>query len=659
MNLVFRPFLFLSCILASFAIMAKNVNYEQNSFDALKNHDWNKAYDYAQKSQNPALKKLVTVKKYISGYGSFEEITTFILNNPNWPELADLYRAAERSIGVRENFAKIYSWFIKHPPRTGEGYKNYATAAYKTLGPKIKNDPSIKIKLDKIIRQAWSRGKFSATEQKAFYLLHHNILLPSDHIDKINYLLWDGNIKAALALIHLVSKPYQEMFKVRIAALEGDHNTDKLFNNLDLSYRYRSGILYSYMKYKIKRQDFSDQAVSLLLKAPIDNKYSAKWWEVKAYYIRELIAQKKYQLAYQIANKHYAAKAEDYAEKEWIAGWLALQFLGKTDIALVHFKRLHSKVSSPMSLSRGAYWVARCYYKKLDNHSRLLWLKKAALYPETFYGQLAANALGHKTLDLYQFSRPVLLPEEIDKFKQKYYIQALELMLKHNQKKLAQDFIASYSCNLRDSKEVVLILNLLRRYKQRYLAVMLSKRAYQKLHLRSYADNYPRPYDLRQCPLEPSFINALIRQESNFDHAAESSAKALGIMQVIAPTASLVAKALHIPYEQSRLLTDINYNVKIGSSYMRQMIKEFDGSFILAISAYNAGPHNAKKWIKQNGDPRHMKHVYEVIDWIELISFAETRNYVQRIMENIQVYRYFLQQDKTLRLVNDLKRGVK
>jgi soluble lytic murein transglycosylase len=137
-------------------------------------------------------------------------------------------------------------------------------------------------------------------------------------------------------------------------------------------------------------------------------------------------------------------------------------------------------------------------------------------------------------------------------------------------------------------------------------------------------------------------VHAIVKQESGFAPTAVSQVGAIGFMQLMPGTAKLVAKELGIAYNKDKLATDIHYNVRLGSFYIKKLITRFDGSEMLAIASYNAGPNAVQRWINEFYDPRKEQDVDKVVDWIELITYSETRNYVQRIMENLIVYKYLM-----------------
>jgi len=175
-------------------------------------------------------------------------------------------------------------------------------------------------------------------------------------------------------------------------------------------------------------------------------------------------------------------------------------------------------------------------------------------------------------------------------------------------------------------------------------AIQVSKLAsYEKRFHNTF--NYPiisvpQYVNGRKIP-ETAFILSLIRQESEFDMRANSHVGAQGLMQIMPYTAKLVAKQAKLPYSKSRLTSDPEYNINLGSHYIAGLILQYDGAYPFATAAYNAGPKRVKHWKKINKDPQ--KKQIDFVDWVELIPFKETRNYVQRVMENYNVYRYILE----------------
>ena len=369
-----------------------------------------------------------------------------------------------------------------------------------------------------------------------------------------------------------------------------------------------------------------------------------KWWSERSKIARKLIYKKRYEEAYKVTSKNALSKGPELAEAEWLSGWIALSFLNDPITAKDHFKNFYENVSYPISLSRGAYWLGRAYEKIGEREQSNNWYREATKYLTTYYGQLAFLKLNpnrkfelEKDMEIDPKYRIQFFNKELVKIS--YLLDELkkDKYTKHILRHLANDNIAKGSEVL--AAELATSIN---RYD---FAIQVSKIAsYQKRFHNKY--NYPiistpKYINKRKIP-ESALILSIIRQESEFDLEANSHAGAKGLMQLMPYTAKLVSKQAKLPYSKSRLTTDPEYNINLGSHYIAGLILQYDGAYPFAVAAYNAGPNRVKYWKKINKDPQ--KKQVDYVDWVELIKFRETRNYVQRVMENYNVYRYILEQ---------------
>jgi len=361
-----------------------------------------------------------------------------------------------------------------------------------------------------------------------------------------------------------------------------------------------------------------------------------KWWKEREIISRALIYKKKYELAYKIASKHGLKEGPEYAEAEWMSGWIALSFLNDPILAKDHFENFYNNVGYPISLSRGAYWLGRSY----DDINKTLakkWYSEATKFLSTYYGQLAH-------LKLYP-NESFELPEQSkvdEKFKKKFYendLVKIVLLLDELDKDKYSKHILRHlaTTNISEGSEI-LAAELATSISRYDFAIQIAKLAsYEKRFHNNF--NYPlistpKFINGRKIP-ESSFILSIIRQESEFDMTAHSHAGAKGLMQLMPYTAKVVAKQAKLPYSKSRLTADPEYNINLGSHYIAGLILEYDGSYPFAIAAYNAGPKRVKYWKRINKNPQKKQINY--VDWIEMIKFRETRNYVQRVLENYNV----------------------
>ncbi len=331
-------------------------------------------------------------------------------------------------------------------------------------------------------------------------------------------------------------------------------------------------------------------------------------------------------------------------------------------MALQHFKNFYENVGYPISLSRGAYWIGRTYKIMKNEQKKEEWFNEASKYLNTYYGQLAFNELNPgKAFSLVE--QPKASKEYIKKFNKNPLIKTIKLLHELDKTKHVKDFVKHLALlDIKQGSEI--LAGELAIEVDRYdYAIQIAKNAsYEKRFYNNL--NYPviqTPSIVNNKTMPKSeLVLAVIRQESEFDAKANSAVGARGMMQVMTYTAKLVAKQAKLPYSKSRLKSDPDYNIKLGSYYLAGLLEEYEGSYPFALSAYNAGPKRVRYWKKINGDPQKGKINY--VDWIELIKFKETRNYVQRVLENVNVYRHILSGKPTkstisLRIKHTIKCG--
>ena len=349
-------------------------------------------------------------------------------------------------------------------------------------------------------------------------------------------------------------------------------------------------------------------------------------------------------------------------EAEWLSGWIALQYLNESDVALRHFERIRANVRYPISLARASYWIARAQLLSGNKSGASAAYREAARHGTTYYGQLAAAASG--TPVKLEDRTPTPSREASEKFNADERVRAVR-MLKDERVRavrmlkqvraygVIRHFTDVLMRETKDPVRQVLVARLARDIGRKDHAVRVGRRAYRHdLPMPEIA--YPI-LSMRNASPTPALSHAIIRQESNFDRAAISPAGARGLMQLMPRTAKEVARKLKVRYSRHRLTSSPSYNIRLGRAYLADLLSRFDGSYVLAIAAYNAGPGAAKRWIRQNGDPRDAD--VDVIDWVESIPYRETRNYVQRVMENIQVYRLRLGESQVAEgIIRDLQR---
>lgn len=576
----------------------------------------------------------------------YEDITRFIDNHPGWPKLKTLRNRAERSLTGDIPPATLVSYFKDEAPVTGYAMRLLAEAQL-ALG-KNKDDAN------KLLRQGWIQGDFSTEDEQSYLAEHGRILRGEDHIKRMQRLIMEGQLASAKRLYPKIPNSYQRVYWGALALTENKPGIDNALGSIPESLRNDPALVYARLKWHMERKNFDrmiDYAKSIQTTMPAQD----KWWAIKHRLIREILEEKRYKDAYHLAKfSGNEPGSSDYADSEWLAGWLALRFLGDQRNAYKHFYNMYQKVSYPVSRSRGAYWAARAAEKNDNADIAREWYKKAADHSTTFYGQLAYNKLyGDKPIVLPPF--PSVPSASAKTHKKNSMLKMAYLFGAVGRKGTAESFIDAAVESAKTPEEMAVLSQFGEETGEQELSIVAAKKALQQGVVLSKT-GWPVLKAMPKTDIEKSLALGIIRQESRFDPEARSPADAAGLMQLIPDTAKRMSKALDLRYDNRRLTADPLYNVKLGSYYLGRLVEQFDGSYILAIASYNAGPANVRRWIDTYGDPRRLTSVDKVIDWIELIPYSETRNYVQRVLENTQVYRGQLQ-EASLMLKDDLMRS--
>ncbi len=651
-------------------VSVEDYEHARSAMKWAQKQKWQDSKSHEEMIKDPTARKIFQWMKYTSDTEgmTFSEITNFIRKNPKWPKQDLLLEHAENAISVATPATEIIEWFTKEKPLLGKRkfrepvtYKGKIFLAEAEL--KYKSDFNIDEKqANDLIRQVWINYPMGQKDEDDFLAKYRSILKHSDHVEKIDLLLWDEKISAAQRLIKFVDGAHQKLFNARIALIKNGWSIDKLVNAIPKDLQSDQGLLFDRIRWRDRRK--MDNAISELLNyAPPNPQYPVRWWKYKARQIQEDISKSNFKRAYKLATNHGLTSGVEFAEAEWIAGRLALKYLNDPQAAYRHFYNLYQGVVTPISLSRGAYWSARAAEANKNMDIAQSWYFAAAKYPTTFYGQLASRRLGSKSLTFPKEPQSTIV--DVDYYHANELVKAAYILHNLERSADAKLFLKKGLENAKSLGEISLIARLGSEIGRPDYSIDVAREV-SKSGLVLTKAHYPvlpkivHPKTRKEIARpEKSLVHGIILQESMFFKQARSNKGANGLMQVMPATARSMAKKLHLVYSPSHMAAeDPSYNITIGSKFLEHMIDEWDGSYVLAIAAYNAGPGNVNKWIKKNGDPRKMKTTEQIIDWIELIPFYETRNYVQRVLENIQIYRYILgvNASPTTNIVEDLKR---
>ena len=612
----------------------------KKAISEMQKSKWSSALKIAKKAKDNSIYNFIQWRHLLTSgnQASFYEYQVFLNKNSDYPRIDRIRYLAEHKLSTESvSPKKIINWFGVKGPLSGYG-KMILGESYILVGDKNKGT--------KLIKQGWITADLSKNELKYFRKKFKKYLNANDYIKRADYLAWNGDRWDLQRLIRYLPKDYELLYNARHLLMSKGYGVDQAIANVPQKFKNDAGLNYDRLKWRRKKGRV-DSSTEILLKIRNDKEYLVrpdKWWKEREIISRALLYKKKYEISYKISSNHGMTEGAEYAAAEWMSGWIALSFLNDPMTAKDHFKNFYENVSYPISLSRGAYWVGRAYEKTGEIEQSNNWYRKASKYLTTYYGQLAFLKLNpngkfelEKDMKIDPKYRIQFFNKELVKIS--YLLDELkkDKYTKHILRHLANDNIAKGSEVL--AAELATSIN---RYD---FAIQVSKIAsYQKRFHNKY--NYPiistpKYINKRKIP-ESALILSIIRQESEFDLEANSHAGAKGLMQLMPYTAKLVSKQAKLPYSKSRLTTDPEYNINLGSHYIAGLILQYDGAYPFAVAAYNAGPNRVKYWKKINKDPQ--KKQVDYVDWVELIKFRETRNYVQRVMENYNVYRYILEQ---------------
>ncbi len=625
----------------------KDFKIAKAAFNYVDKRRWQSALKLSRKARDKTLYNLISYLHLIqqNNLASFNDYTSFIRSNSYYPRISRLRYLAEHKINLKKNKpVSIIRWFDGEEPLSDFG-KIKLGEIFLLQG----NDE----KGSKLIKEGWIKAKLTKNDLKYLRKKYKNIIKVSDNISRTEWHAWESKHYDVQRMLRYLPKEETLLYKARLSLMTRSYGVDSAINKVPEKFKNDIGLQYDRLKWR-RRRGRLEPSLEILFKIPNDpNKLIRPdvWWKERAILARSLIYKKKYALAYKVSSNHSLTEGNEYAEAEWLSGWVALTFLNDPNMAVQHFKNFYENVSYPISVSRGAYWLGQTYKVLGNNQKSKEWFNKASIYLNTYYGQLAFKEINNdKYFSLEDL--PKISYEYKKEFNKNKLIKSVLLLGELNKSKYTKDFLNHLALVDVEKGSEILAAKLAIEIGRYDYAIQISKRAsYEK---RFYNElNYPiietpKIVNKKKMP-KPALVLSIIRQESEFDQKANSDAGAQGMMQLMTYTAKLVSKQANLSYSKSKLKTDPNYNIKLGSYYVASLLENYEGSYVFALAAYNAGPKRVKYWKKINGNPQ--KGTIDYVNWIELIKFKETRNYVQRVLENINVYRYMVA-GKPIRIYN-------
>ena len=610
----------------------------------------------AQRSGDEAAIKLVELlflRDHWDDVG-YSRIMNFLNAAPKWPLAETLMKRAEQSLYKnREPADRIFTHFAKRQPISTEGKLALARANIASGNTQAARD---------LVKKVWNDPTVDAAFEKSIASEFGSLLSADDHKRRMWRMVYAQETNAAIRNSKRLGGDYQNAAKVAQELLRNVAGAEKKYNRLPAAMREQLAMKYALVRYLRKLERYS-KARTILATIPADAAASGDadaWWVERRIIARHSVGiqhRDSVKAAYQISKAHGSTKGPNAVEGEFLAGWIALRWLKDPETALRHFTKLEDIAESRTEKARAQYWIGRSY-GDLGNKVKSREIYEAAAEHSTiYYGQLAREQVGlgkvPKAIKGGQPSAAAKARVESDEV-----VRALNLMVKANAKGSLGMFVWSLASRFDSVDEMNAVAAIAKQHGGTTMALRLAKAAAQR-----NVDIDDWAYPTKALPswkqmgksVEASLVYGLSRQESEFDPRAGSKAGAQGLMQIMPGTAKLISRQYRMPYEPKKLLGDPAYNVKLGAAHLGDLIAEYNGSYVLTLVAYNAGPRRVREWLAEYGDPRGGK--VDPIDWVESIPFQETRQYVQKVLQNTQVYRARLAPETMRSMTADLKRG--
>lgn len=595
--------------------------------------DWARALSIGDQGQDSTARQLLQWRYALdrNSGAKFADIDAVIRLASNWPSRGSLYARAEAAITREMAASTIVQWFNGRTPaspigdiRLGEAMADTGQQSQGVL----------------LVRKGWSEGSFDESTEKDVLAHDTAYLTPEADRARLDALIWLNDLAGAKRQMARVDSRSAAIARARIALADGIGRARAALANQVVAESSDPALLFDWSHaLRADRQD--SQAHAMLLKidpAGIARDHTQRWWNEVAIQARDALTAGDTRLALQLADHGEVPVGDQYVDQQFLAGFISLRYLHDPSRALIYFQRLTSNVTRPISKSRGEYWQGRAYEALGDTAQAYTHYRLAAAYPESFYGQLAVART--ESAPLLRLNETLVEPVARSEVENDPLMPQMRVLADLDQITTLRLFAEREAEVYSSPPHLKAFLATLTDWGYREIAVRMAKEAgYGGVHMTGYA--FPTislpEYRAPGPAPPPALVHALIRQETEFDPEAVSVAGAMGLMQVMLPVAKSESKMAGLRYRPGDLLIDPNYNIQLGMIDFSGDYAKAGGSLVLAIAGYNAGPGNVRKWLAANGDPRDGR--VDAIDWIEEIPFGETRNYVERVIENMEVYK--------------------
>ncbi len=619
----------------------------ENVIELVRKRRAGEATNAASAISDPVARKLAEwyILRGEDNGASVERYRAFLSANPSWPSQTFLRRRLEAAMwDDRRDDSVAWSWFENESPISAKGRFMLAKAML------ARGD---RANAERLVREAWRSDPMSEETENNALDQFGALLTPGDQKARMDTLLYGSETEAAMRAAKRLGAGYLALAKARIASNKKAANARALLDAVPRELHNDPGYMFSRIQL-LRREEKFPEAAQLMLSAPKDpNRLHNldEWWIERRLLARKMIDTEQFRNAYLIARDAALPSRDIYkTEQEFTAGWIALRFLNDPAVAAQHFARIGVGSVNPTTLARAGYWQGRAAEAMGRQQEARAAYGRAAEQSTSYYGQLARAKLGMPQIELAGAPRG-RGAERLE------IVRAVHLLYELDERDVAVPILADTGEN-GDAEAITGLAELTQRYSDARGMLLVGKAALNRgLPFEFYA--YPVNGIPQFTPIGPeverSIVYAIARQESAFNPLVVSPAQAYGLMQVTPDAARYVCKRHGATYDLSRLKNDTVYNAMLGSAELGGLLEDYRGSYIMTFAAYNAGRGSVKKWVERYGDPRESK--VDAVDWVELIPFSETRNYVQRIMENLQVYRARFGGGTKLQIEADLRRG--
>lgn len=575
---------------------------------------------------------------------SYDRLVQFLDQHPDWPSQGWLRRRIEETLW-RENrdSTTTSAYFQRYEPLSPEGRAALANVKMQS------GDRSSAVKL---IQSAYLDDKLDDETEQALIARFSSIITTDLHRQRARKMVLNEKYAAAQKAAQRAGSDYSQLVNTAIAIARKQQASLS-----GVSSSLRQDPLYIFASAQAaRRAERLQEAASIMAQGPQDAAGMGSpdgWWTERRVLSRALIRTSDFRNAYRVAADHQGGTEQTEMEADFTAGWIALRFLNDPRSASRHFAEISSRAQTPISRARGFYWQGRAAEAQGDSGSARSFYENAARFETVFYGQLAKNKLGIQALRL----RAAPEPSSSDRanFEGREAIQAMKMLFELDEDALATGLLNDYAQRLDREAELVLLADVARRMGKPRDILTVGKAAIQRglpLEDIAFPTNGVPNYKRVDYSVDRAMALAIARQESLFDPRATSHAGAKGLMQMMNATAAKTASRAGVPFSANKLY-DADYNAMLGAAHLGELMQEFNGSYIMTFAAYNAGSARVREWVQTFGDPRDPS--IDPLDWIEAIPFSETRNYVQRVMENYQVYKAKIGPRTALTIEQDLR----